>query len=277
MKPYLKRISILIISMTNTKCSVCKTSKDIIYFGFKRNNILYKTCIKCRTRHTKQMNEQLNIIEMNEQLNIIEINEPLNIEMHEINESLNNEINEINESLNNEINEINEINKIHEIYNTPYIELPTKQMVEYTRIDQILNKYGYIIIPFINDVFTCLNNGGQHVIELFINNKLAMDIPNIKKVVMPLSSSKLSIIDTTKFLAFETYINTDIYNKKTICEICFEKRTYNFKTCSRCNNPICNYCFTELNKQQKKYSCSYCRYTLEEHLKNNHIENININ
>ena len=83
MKPYLKRISILIISMTNTKCSVCKTSKDIIYFGFKRNNILYKTCIKCRTRYTNKINEQLNIIEINEPLNISEINEPLNNEINE--------------------------------------------------------------------------------------------------------------------------------------------------------------------------------------------------
>jgi hypothetical protein len=43
-----------------------------------------------------------------------------------------------------------------------------------------------------------------------------------------------------------------------------ENKVKNFVQCSRCSNRVCHSCFNSLHD---KSICSYCRYTMNDHLK----------
>jgi hypothetical protein len=79
----------------------------------------------------------------------------------------------------------------------------------------------------------------------------APDGKNIVKIMMP----SINI--------FKGFINEIKFEGKRKCDICYNKEFKKLWVCSNCSKRTCPTCFPKLSN---KMVCSYCRYTLREHM-----------
>jgi hypothetical protein len=71
---------------------------------------------------------------------------------------------------------------------------------------------------------------------------------------------------------FDDFTTSIRLKNRRRCQICLEQKTKNFVQCSRCSNKLCHSCFNNLHD---KSICSFCRYTMNDHL-NLKIDELNI-
>lgn len=252
------------MSTTTKRCSTCKKNKDVVNFGFKKNNEEYKTCTLCRTKRSKTTPSS---------------GRP----------SVSECVNPSNDKVNDKL-----VWKKGFLNNVP-TEPPTKNVDVYDGICLTLTKYGYTIytkddvnLTYFNSYdFASISNILKNTKSIFIF-KISYPITTDDYLYCTEVLNHTPTVTGEPYLIYISYSNEKSENVvkclpiydlftgfvKTLklkdqkrCNIC-QLRKKCYRSCSRCNDKYCVECYSNIHEKTMK-ACPYCRYNFTEHIYNN--------
>ena len=212
-------------------CKGCRKTKVNEDFGLKDNGTQYKTCITCRNKKIKKIEEEEEITCCDVEL-----------------------IRDTFRKLNCRIVYLNELKYMMDLDRTVATSIFTK-MVVYNNIA--------IIETITPDNFCFIMNLLTHLNIFDFGDIRTYDIN-----VVIYKNSKNTMLRTTTGSAnniFEGFMKCIKLPNKKMCDICNNKKKC-FRECKKCKNKLCVECFKNHNKDCVN-SCPYCRNNIDEHSK----------
>jgi hypothetical protein len=174
----------------------------------------------------------------------------------------------IEESVSNNIREDEDIETCDEDSTfEERLEYHMRKGFDIFRLDKILTNYGYASLPYDEFLLAQLSTDEEHdALTYILKNRYAMILatPTEMAILIPLDQYNVSIVNVNNLGMLDDLVIHIRHTGKKRCEICNEKRTKHFRSCSRCNNSLCHLCFKQIT--ENIYSCPFCRYTLKEHI-----------
>ena len=215
-------------------CKGCRKTKVNEDFGIKDNGTQYKTCIKCRSKKIKKIEEEITCCD---------------VEL----------IRDTFRKLNCRIVYLKELKYMMGLDRNVVRPIFSK-MVMYNNIAIIETITPDNFCPFMN-LLTHLeiHTMGHHISQFGVNFVI---YKNSKDSLMRITTESAMNI-------FEGFMKCIKLPNKKMCDICNNKKKC-FRECKKCENKICVECFKNHNKNYVK-SCPYCRYNIEEHSKMNKL------
>ena len=211
-------------------CKGCRKTKVNEDFGLKDNGTQYKTCIQCRNKKIKKIEEK------EEEITCCDV---------EL-------IRDTFRKLNCRIVYLNDLKYMMDLDKHVVISIFSK-MVIYNNIA--------IIETITSDNFCPLMNLLSHLDIFKIGEEINMY--GINLVIY--KNSKDTMLRTTTGSAnniFEGFMKCIKLPNKKMCDICNNKKKC-FRECAKCKNKLCVECFKKHNKDYVN-SCPYCRYNMSD-------------
>ena len=217
-------------------CKGCRKTKVNEDFGLKTDGNQYKTCITCRSKKIKKIEEKEE-----------EIIECCDAEL----------IRDTFRKLNCRIVYLKELKYMMDLDRTVATSIFTK-MVVYNNIA--------IIETITSDNFCFILNLLEHI------GVYTEDIRTYGMNIVIYKKAKDAAIRTKTGSAmniFEGFMKCIKLPNKKMCDICNNKKKC-FRECAKCKNKLCVECFKNHNKDYVN-SCPYCRNNIEEHSQMNKL------
>jgi hypothetical protein len=251
------------------RCSKCKKYLAESSFGYNTKGELFKTCLTCRENQKNRRSKNKPII-----IDVYDNNEPTN-ENETIDEP------QLTQEDNDCMGDLLEKMVYNDLFDS--IDLPStfrklkelknkNLMCDPDIIYNTLSKY-YKFTPM-------LCRCGGNCSQMLVQSDNSYCILEYCNKISGFFDMKFIFSDKTYFYKcdipsvnlFDGFTNNIRLKNGRRCVICSDHRTKNFVQCSRCSNRMCHTCFDSL---QDKSICSYCRYTINDHL-NLKIDELNI-
>jgi len=210
-------------------CKGCRKTKVNEDFGLKDNGTQYKTCVKCRSRKIKKIEEEETIIEC------------CDVEL----------IRNTFRQLNCEVVYANDMKFMMDL----------ESGLARAFFNNMIKTKNFVIVETITwDSYSFIMNLFSH---------LGFDMSDVEAININLiiykdsKDTMMRCINGSDRNIFDGFISCMKLPNKKMCDICNNKKKC-FRTCFKCKNKMCFECFKNHNKDYVN-SCPYCRYNITEH------------